>query len=45
MKTMLIILIIWFILNFKYYGLADNKINNYYASLPLIERVKIDSNI
>ena len=43
MKTMLIILIIWFILNFKYCGVAYNKINNFYASLPLIERVKIDN--
>ena len=45
MKTVLIILIIWFILNFEYCGAAYNKISNYYALLPLIERVKIDSNI
>jgi len=43
MKKILALGIILFKLYFGYCGVADDKITSYYASLPLVEKVEIDS--
>lgn len=38
MNKLLIILYCWFKFNFGNCGVADNKINNYYAGIPYINK-------
>ena len=42
MKKLLIMISCWLKMIFSKGGNADNKINNYYAGLPLVEEVEIE---
>lgn len=38
MKELLITIYCWFKFNFGNHGIANNKINNYYAGIPYVEK-------